>query len=222
MRRARASVPDDQRALAGTVSTLVAFDYVTGNWDRWSGGNVAQDGATGNVLYVDNDGAFYESPPADALAHQLALLQRVRRFSKSFVDALRALVFSQARLPGRKVVLYLSDGLAFPVGRREIVDNLISLSNRSGVTFYAVDTRGLSVEDATVPALAAQDMTAVESRQKGAVTTQNPVHGYQEMDDVELGAVSNRQQNMQDLAESTGGFAVLNTNQIAEPMQRVM
>ena len=42
------------------------------------------------------------------------------------------------------------------------------------------------------------------------------------MDDAELGAVSNRQQNMQELAESTGGFAVVNTNQIAEPMERVM
>ena len=84
-------IADTDRAMARAISTLLAFDYVTANWDRWSGGNVAQDGATGTLLYVDNDGAFYESPPEDALARQLALLRRVRRFSRSFVAALRAL-----------------------------------------------------------------------------------------------------------------------------------
>jgi hypothetical protein len=87
----RATIPGDRRTLAREISTLVAFDYVTANWDRWSGANVAQDGATGELLYVDNDGAFYESPPPQALARQLALLRRVVRFSSTFVTALRAL-----------------------------------------------------------------------------------------------------------------------------------
>jgi hypothetical protein len=90
-------IGDGDRATARAISTLLAFDYVTANWDRWSGGNVAQDGATGTLLYVDNDGAFYESPPQDALARQLALLRRVRRFSRSFVAALRALDASAIR-----------------------------------------------------------------------------------------------------------------------------
>ena len=177
-------------------------------------------------LWARNSAATDASTNLGAALETQAMLATTLRFDPSeglnTIDALRALVYSQARLPGRKLVLYLSDGLAFPVGRREIVDNLISLANRSGVTFYAVDTRGLSLEDATVPGLAAQGMVGIESRQRGAVTTQNPVHGYQEMDDAELGAVSNRQQTMQELAESTGGFAVVNTNQIAEPMERVM
>ncbi len=85
------TVPDEDQALAAAISTMIAFDYVTANWDRWSGANVAQDGATGELLYVDNDGAFYEAPPADALARQLALLRRVKRFSRRFVRVLRAL-----------------------------------------------------------------------------------------------------------------------------------
>jgi hypothetical protein len=85
------AIPEDQRPLAAAISTLIAFDYVTANWDRWSGANVAQDGASGTVLFVDNDGAFYEAPPPDALARQLALLQRVVRFSHHFVTAVRAL-----------------------------------------------------------------------------------------------------------------------------------
>lgn len=88
---AEPDLAEKDRPTARALSTLLVFDYVTANWDRWSGGNVAQDGATGTLLYVDNDGAFYESPPQEALARQLALLRRVRRFSRSFVAALRAL-----------------------------------------------------------------------------------------------------------------------------------
>jgi hypothetical protein len=84
-------IAEADRAMARAMSTMIVFDYVTGNWDRWSGGNVARDGATGTLLFVDNDGAFYESPPTDALRRQLALLRRVRRFSRTFVAALRAL-----------------------------------------------------------------------------------------------------------------------------------
>ncbi len=72
------------------------------------------------------------------------------------MDALHALVRSQEKLPGRKIVLYLADGLAFPVNRRDVVDNLISYANRSGVSFYTLDTRGLNAEDPMMQAMAAQ------------------------------------------------------------------
>jgi hypothetical protein len=88
---ATADIPEKDRPLARAISTMLAFDYVTANWDRWSGGNVAQNGATGTLLFVDNDGAFYESPPQDSLARQLAFIRHLRRFSRSFVAALRAL-----------------------------------------------------------------------------------------------------------------------------------
>jgi hypothetical protein len=95
---AHATVPREEQSLAASISTLIAFDYLTANWDRWSGGNVAQAGAASGLLFVDNDGAFYEHPPAEGLARQLALLRRVVRFSRGFVSALRSL--DEAKLRG--------------------------------------------------------------------------------------------------------------------------
>jgi hypothetical protein len=83
-------IPAVDRALSRAISTMLVFDYVTGNWDRWSGGNVARDGATGVLLYVDNDGAFFEHPPLQTLSGQADVLRRVLRFSRGFVAALRA------------------------------------------------------------------------------------------------------------------------------------
>ncbi len=84
-------VPKDQERLAAQISDMIVFDYVTGNWDRWSGGNVGFDRPTSTLLFVDNDGAFYDTPPAPFLAAQLARLEKTRRFSRRFVDALRKL-----------------------------------------------------------------------------------------------------------------------------------
>lgn len=92
---ARATVPPDERKRAGSIATMIVFDYLTANWDRWSGGNVAEDSATGQVLYVDNDGAFYNPPDAASLKQQLALVRRITRFSRRFVAALRALDVSK-------------------------------------------------------------------------------------------------------------------------------
>jgi VWFA-related protein len=134
------------------------------------------------------------------------------------MDALHALVRSQERLPGRKVVLYLADGMEFPVNRRDVVDNLISYANRSGVSFYTVDTRGLSADDPMAKSLASQERVGAES----SVSHVEPRTAVFEDDDTQLTAVSNDQLALREIAESTGGFAVANTNQIAEPMQRVM
>jgi VWFA-related protein len=159
----------------------------------------------------------------NALLTQADLVKGIR-FSDSLsngmsnMDALHAMVHSQERLPGRKVVLYLADGLMFPVNRRDVVDQLISYSNRSGVSFYTVDTRGLSVDDAITKSLAEQERTASES----SVSKIEPRTAVFEDDDVQLSAVSNDQMALRELAEATGGFAVANTNQIADPMQRVM
>jgi hypothetical protein len=84
-------IPDDQRALAAQISTLLVFDLMTGNWDRWSGANVGIDRPTNTLLFVDNDGAFFDPPPPAPLAAQTALVNKATRFSKSFVAALRKL-----------------------------------------------------------------------------------------------------------------------------------
>ncbi len=153
-----------------------------------------------------------------------AHLATALRFTESLsngmdaMDSLRELVRVQAKLPGRKVVLYLADGLSLPMDRRDVVNSVISYANQMEVSFYAVDTRGLSVDDPMVRSLADQGRAAAES----SVNRVSPRMGHEEDDDVQLTATSDNQMAMRELAESTGGFAVTNTNEIALPMQRVM
>lgn len=134
------------------------------------------------------------------------------------MDALRQLIRVQAKLPGRKVVLYLADGLTLPFDRRGVVQSIISYANQMEVAFYTVDTQGLSVEDPMAVPLANQRRVESDS----SVNNISPRMGHLEDDDVQLANSSNEQLALQELAESTGGFAVANTNQIELPMQHVM
>lgn len=77
--------------VARDASNLVAFDYLTANFDRWSGGNVGWDRRRRIVLFIDNDGAFLEPPQKEGLTRTRRLLDGVDRFSRSFVERLRAM-----------------------------------------------------------------------------------------------------------------------------------
>jgi len=88
LRRGEA-IAEDRRTLDAQISTLVVFDALTGNWDRWSGANVGIDRATGTLLFVDNDAAFFDPIPP-AFKPQMALVRGVDRFSRSLVARLRA------------------------------------------------------------------------------------------------------------------------------------
>jgi hypothetical protein len=78
----------DLASLAAQMSTLIVFDVLDGNWDRWSGGNIGRVKDT--YLYIDNDGAFFPNPPAKAMARGWERLDEVDRFSKDLVSRLRA------------------------------------------------------------------------------------------------------------------------------------
>lgn len=150
------------------------------------------------------------------LASEALLVNRLR-FVDSLVtgmytlDALRELIRSQATLPARKIVIYLADGLTLPTGRADLLTDLVSDANRSNVTFYGVDTRGLSLSAPGSESLTQLKRASTEGRSRS----------HHSVDDLELAAVSNKQLALRNLAEQTGGFAVVSTNEVSKPMQRV-
>jgi hypothetical protein len=88
----------ERAALAAELSTLIVFDLLNDNVDRWSGGNILrQRSATGAppgaMLFMDNGASF--SALNDGLgarpADQARRLQAMGRFSRSLIARLRGL-----------------------------------------------------------------------------------------------------------------------------------
>jgi hypothetical protein len=90
------TVPPDQSQRAEEISTLLVFDFLTGNWDRWSGANVPMD-AQGHLIYRDNNGGFEEPFVEGLLQRSRSLLHRTQRFRRDVIARARAMTEASVR-----------------------------------------------------------------------------------------------------------------------------
>jgi len=80
----------DSATRAEEISTLIVFDALIGNWDRWSGQNVPMD-ASGHLVYRDHNEAFSEPFGERMLQGVMRNLRQVQRFSRSVITRVRGL-----------------------------------------------------------------------------------------------------------------------------------
>ena len=84
-------LPEDSSDVARDLSTLFAFDYLIGNWDRLSGGNVSAT-EDGSRLFVRDHNVAFQAPLTGARYERIRRnLERVQRFSRSFIERVEAL-----------------------------------------------------------------------------------------------------------------------------------
>jgi len=139
-------------------------------------------------------------------------------------DALLQIIRHESALPGRKTVLYLSDGLREPPGRHDFVRTVVSAANRGNVTFYCIDVRGLTEMSSNGMAVGLTKSAAAKSRSQS--TTQSLASAsmaqFKQFDEMQQAGAAQVQLNMAELAEDTGGFAVFNTSAFKKSMARIM
>ena len=87
----KGELPADKRVLAGTLSNMLAFDYLIGNFDRWSGGNVGGDSQQARAYIRDHDLAFPARMNEKLHRRLWHEVQHAERFSKRFHRALERL-----------------------------------------------------------------------------------------------------------------------------------
>src|SRR6266851_3834952 len=146
---------------------------------------------------------------------------------RSTIWALLAAVRGQTRLPGRKAVIYFSEGFAIPQGAEEEFQAVISTANRNNLSFYPIDAHGLISASLNAKATEGLSGAAEGSSLGGSVPTTSglimPVTQAALSMDLAINANRmNTQDTLAILADQTGGFLTANTNDFSAPLQRVM
>lgn len=168
-----------------------------------------------------------------AVQREFALLQggvlrsfdRLERDQQGFsqTNALMALVGGLKALPGRKTLVYFSEGIAISANVLPQFRSAIATANRANVTVYTVDVGGLraisNTQDARDQLVArANERLAQEGR--GYIGTEDRAltQGQERAEDM---LRMNPKAGLGDLAEQTGGFLVADTNDTGRGFQRI-
>jgi VWFA-related protein len=136
------------------------------------------------------------------------------------IDSLRGMIAAQRVLPGRKTAVFFSTGITRSQANDQLYRTLLSEANRANFTFYTIDARGLltnSQMDGTRSGLQRSTWGAGTGlRNDGA-----GLAGIGASDAAIDSTMKNTQENLNDLAKSTGGFMISDTNDFRAPMARI-
>jgi VWFA-related protein len=142
--------------------------------------------------------------------------------ARASIDALLALVQAQARLPGRKVVIYFNPWMFIPDSAKEQYQYMIGMANRANITFYTVDPKGLVTYSQNDNGRGQLGNAAGETRNLSMNGGDVSASQAQAQETAENGLRSNPEEWLRDLAKQTGGVAIAETNDYKAPLRIVM
>lgn len=181
----------------------------------------AGPGTEANVL--GSAASLVQAERIEAFNRDFTFRQENQLLAETGVFNLWGIINELGRLPGRKSILYFSEGLQLSANVRSTYRAMLAAANRAQVAIYPFDVRGLHVQDDFAQGRYAIAQ-AVQPQLTGDPLTDNVAEAGQfrfaEWNATDVTS-SHKQMNLLDLAESTGGFLTANTNDFRPAMRRL-
>jgi VWFA-related protein len=187
-----------------------------------------QDTATADVAApagaAPDGGALASQALARLTLNMMQFSQTMDRTlgGRSTLYALEALIGQQYRLPGRKTIIFLCEGMYIPPEYDAEFHTLIGNANRANVSVYGVDVRSLGSYSLNSSGGALLSQSTAGSR--SAQTQRSGPVTYDQATAIERSAEAiqaNTQNTLDVFSQETGGFMVANTNDLSTRLHRV-
>jgi VWFA-related protein len=192
-----------------------------------SGGGLGSPGSTPGGVIAMAGGAAVERDIARLQVGMMQSFEALERDQQGLAtsNGLLAVVQGLQRVPGRKTVVFFSEGMAIPDRVLTQFQAVIAEANRANVAIYTMDAAGLRTESPTAQTREAMEAQATARyRNLGKEDAGGAMMKDAERNEDLLRL--NPQSGLGQLAEQTGGFLVRDTNdargsfrQIAQDMR---
>jgi VWFA-related protein len=133
--------------------------------------------------------------------------------------ALMALASGLGVLPGRKTIVFFSEGLAIPDAVLPHFESVVATANKANVSIYAIDAAGLRVHSGDSEA--AREVRSMGLAGITVLPDGSNMSTTQMMERNEDVLRRNPRTGLTMLAERTGGFLINNTNDLARGFQQI-
>jgi VWFA-related protein len=191
----------DREALELAALEIMRFESPSAPRPRGGGGASIGGGGAGSAQARAEE---------QARSKARSIVAQNAHYTRSTLETLDSVIRSLRQLTGRKMLVLLSDGF-FLGGNSSSqtygIQRVIDAATRSGVVIYSIDARGLIATppggDASTPATFATELPGAQSR-------------------IEQGVIEAKRDGMNALARDTGGFLVINNNDLNLGLQRVL
>ena len=139
------------------------------------------------------------------------------------INGLLAVINPMRNLPGRKTIIFFSEGLALPTSVQTKFPAVISAANRANVSIYTIDAAGLRTESGTADS--ARELNSIVAQRIGQQSrgsdrmSSGPYMKSLERNE-ELLRFDPRS-GLGALADQTGGFLIHDTNDLTHGLRRI-
>ncbi len=183
----------------------------------------------------DGGGASAAGQAIGAAAQEQALLQMESRILQQFealerdqqgfatINGLLAVIGPMRNLPGRKTIIFFSEGLKLPPSVQTKFPSVISAANRANVSIYTIDAAGLRTESgAAESARELNSLAAQRLQQQGRGTDRLGSGPYMKaLERNEELLRFDPRSGLGQLADQTGGFLIHDTNDLTNGLRRI-
>ena len=167
--------------------------------------------------------AIVEAQMANMEMRMIRNFETIDRDHRGFgtASALLTIIQSLTLWPGRKTIVYFSEGLPASPALQARLDSVVSAANRANVSVYAIDAAGLRLQSNLSETRREIDMAAEERLRQSTSrdSTEGPLTRVVERTEDLLRL--DPQTGLARLAEDTGGFLVRDTNDLGSAFRRI-
>ena len=185
----------------------------------------ARDGATASEAGAAGGQAMLTQQFVEMQTRMLEAYERLERDQEGHatINSLLAVISPMQKLPGRKTIIFFSEGLKLPPNVQQKFPAVINAANRANVSIYSIDAAGLRIESGTAEAAREINSIAAARMEQQARSSDRASSGpyMRSLERNEDLLRFDPRSGLGSLSDQTGGFLINNTNDLASGLRRI-
>jgi VWFA-related protein len=205
------SIVLDQQASSAASNAAAAGAARNSAGAATAGGEAGQAMAQQKLLEMQNQ--------------MLDAYERLERDQEGFatINSLLAVISPMQNLPGRKTIIFFSEGLKLPPAVQQKFPAVINAANRANVSIYSIDAGGLRIQSGT--AEAARELNSIagagmaqQARGSDRGSSGPYMRSLERNEDL---LRFDPRSGLGSLSDQTGGFLIHDTNDLVSGLRRI-